>query len=410
MARSVRPSATFRHVPPEGFLRLVCMMTDVSSIGGKLSVSRPVDAAARAVPRGHVDYIDYFRAIAILFVVFGHTYDVAWTHFVSEDLTAERGLLAMVPEFITGATAYFVFISGFLYRQVFFGRVSYGDFLRKKALYVGLPYLVLGIPLALAEIAFGNYGVVLYKQGEFYGSDTFMDMVVLLTTGRMATAYWYIPFIFIVFLASPLFDRFIRMQTGQKLAIVAATTLLAYWVHRPLNNLNQVQSFLYFTNFYLLGMLYCENSAAIQRFTRRRPVVMALTLAMIVIVAVQAIWQFGSGNLERASGDGWLPLGLDLMIAQKHVGILLFCAALGLWGHHLKRLLSVLADYSFGVFFIHPIILAFMIRLPESFSPHVGEPLMDLALYGSFVFLLSLGIAMVGRWMLGRYSRYVIGC
>src|SRR5690606_22145708 len=118
--------------------------------------------------------------------------------------------------------------SGFLYRQVFFGRIAYGDFMRKKALYVGLPYLVLGVPLALLEIAVGNYGVILNKQGEFYGSGVFMDMVVLLTTGRMATAYWYIPFIFIVFLASPLFDRFIRQSNSRKLAILTATIAVAF--------------------------------------------------------------------------------------------------------------------------------------------------------------------------------------
>lgn len=387
------------------------VMTQVPTIeSGRPLAAADGAAPPRAIPRGHVDYIDYFRAIAILFVVFGHTYDVAWTHFANEDLSAERGWLAMVPEFITGATAYFVFISGFLYRQVFFERIGYGDFMRKKALYVGLPYLVLGVPLALLEIAVGNYSVILNKGGEFYSTGVFMDMIVLLTTGRMATAYWYIPFIFLVFLASPLFDRFIRLPNRRKLAIFAATIAVAFWVHRPGNNLNPVQSFLYFTNLYLFGILYCENSAAIQAFTRRRPVVVALALALVLVVAAQAIWQFGSGNLERFAGQGWLPLGLDLVIVQKYVAILLFCAALALWGGHFKRVLRPLADYSFGVYFIHPIILAFMIRLPEGLSPHMGEPLSDLLLYGSFVFVLSLGLAMLGRKIMGRYSRYLIGC
>src|SRR5688500_13738332 len=98
---------------------------------------------ARAKPREHVAYIEYFRAVAILLIGCGHTYAVSWSHFVDENPTTRVAWLNVIPALITGGTAYFVFISGFLYRQVFYGRTSYGEFMRKKALYVGLPYIVL---------------------------------------------------------------------------------------------------------------------------------------------------------------------------------------------------------------------------------------------------------------------------
>ena len=44
-----------------------------------------------------------------------------------------------------------------------------------------------------------------------------------MATGRMVTAYWYMPFIFLVFLASPLFDRFIGFrEPGARIALVGA--------------------------------------------------------------------------------------------------------------------------------------------------------------------------------------------
>ena len=77
--------------------------------------------------------------------------------FRREDPQLRVTWLNIMPALITGGTAYFVFISGFLYRQVFYGRTSYGAFMRKKALYVGLPYLVLATPLALAQIVLSDF-------------------------------------------------------------------------------------------------------------------------------------------------------------------------------------------------------------------------------------------------------------
>ena len=98
-------------------------------------------AKAQSKPREHVAYIEYFRALAILMIVCGHTFAVSWTHFADEDPQTRVTLLNVIPALITSGTAYFVFISGFLYRQVFHGRTAYGEFMRRKALYVGLPYL-----------------------------------------------------------------------------------------------------------------------------------------------------------------------------------------------------------------------------------------------------------------------------
>lgn len=318
--------------------------------------------------------------------------------------------LNIVPAIITGGTAYFVFISGFLYRQVFYGRTGYGDFMRKKALYVGLPYLILGTPLAFAEMYFGDFTVTASKEGVAYASNTFLDYMVLMTTGRMVTAYWYIPFIFLVFLASPFFDWFIRQEARIRIAVFAASVLVALWVVRPLDNLNPVHSFLYFTSFYLFGILFCENRNAIMEFASRRSTIAALAVLLVAIALCQALVLHMVDNLERTSTDGWGPVGFDMMFVQKFVGIVLMCGALARWGHHASRLLSFIADHSFGLFFTHGIVLAVLIRLPERLSPHLGEPMLDLAIYSLFVITWSLLIVLIVKQLTGRYSRYVIGC
>ena len=49
---------------------------------------RPIDvvvapAKVQAKPREHIAYIEYFRALAILMIVCGHTFVLAWTHFAN---------------------------------------------------------------------------------------------------------------------------------------------------------------------------------------------------------------------------------------------------------------------------------------------------------------------------------------
>lgn len=360
--------------------------------------------------REHVAYIEYFRAVAIMLIVVGHTYILAWSHFADEDPQFHGTWLNILPALISGGTAYFVFISGFLYRQVFHGRVSYGDFMSRKALAVGLPYLLLSTPLILAEIGLGSVTVTVVKDGEPLARNLYIDYLVMLGTGRMVTAYWYIPFVFLVFAASPLFDRFIRLLTPQRVAVFALSVGVAMWVVRPVDNMNPVHSLLYFTNFYLFGILFCENRRTIMAFLTRPAVIAVLAAGVLGVAAVQATVVHLSTTLERLPGDGWAPVGFDWMLVQKYLGIPLLCGVLARWGGLLARPLSFVAGHSFGLFFTHGIVIAILNRMPQPLSPHIGEPVVDLALYSMLVLATSMTLVLAVKQIAGRYSRYLIGC
>jgi len=375
-------------------------------------IDQTYPAAAAAPARRSVEkiaYINQFRALAIVLVILGHTYDLAWHHFADEDPQGTGAWTALVPALVTGATAYFVFISGFLYRHIFYGRQSLAGFLRKKFLNVGLPYLLLGSSFALAGLAVGAFEVVLYKEGVAYPQSDFVTYAALMATGRMMTAYWYIPAIFLIFLASPLFDRYARLALRAQLAVLGLAIGVALLLLRPIDNLNPLQSAIYMANFYLFGMLYAQHRSAIVAFTRRIPVLTLLLASLLGIALVQALVFQQADNLERTPTDGWLPHGLDLMLVQKYAGIFLVCAALARWGHHLGRLTDYLASISFGLFFVHGAVLAVLIRLPQPLSPHFGDPLLDLTAYGLLVIALSTGIVEIVRRLAGRHSRSVIG-
>src|SRR5690606_30436087 len=105
----------------------------------------------------------------------------------------------------------------------------------------------------------------------------------------------------------------------------------------------------------------------------------------------------------------WGFIGFDAMLFQKYAGIVFFCGLLTHVAGWLKRPLSFVAEHSFGLFFIHGIVIAALMRLPQSFSPHSGEPVIDLALYSVVVILISLAVVVAAKRLTGSYSRYIIG-
>jgi membrane-bound acyltransferase YfiQ involved in biofilm formation len=361
--------------------------------------------------REQVVYIELFRGLAIILIVLGHCYTLAGGYFDDRNLPPVMSWQYVVPTLIDGGTSYFVFISGFLYRQVFFGRVPYGDFMKKKALYVGLPYLLLASPVALAEIVTGIFYITAVKDGQAYPDSPFIEFVALMATGRMVTAYWYIPFAMLLFAAAPLFDRFILLRfVWQRLAVFGAFLGLALWLHRPASNLDPVHSLLYFTNVYLFGLLFWEHRDRLMPVLVRTPVLLLLACAIVAVAAAQTFLQHSVGNLERGVGDGFWPLGFDYMLAQKYLAIFFLCGLLARWGRMFATPLRFMAGISFGVYFIHGIIIAVLTRLAPVLSlPHSPNAILDLAVYGGVVLLLSVAVTLGVRRVAGKRSRYIIG-
>lgn len=385
-------------------------MSDVASIPGGSAVGLAGGAAARARSRGRIDYIEYFRGVSILLIVAGHAFDLAWTRAGNERTLDSTGVLAVLSALLTGGTFYFVFISGFLYRHVFYERMSYGEFMRKKALQVGVPYLVLGSALAVVQMNISDVHVTIFKHGAELGENRFVDFVVLLATGNMMTAYWYIPFIFVVFLASPLFDRFIRLPFASQVGVLAASLAVAFWVHRPYEALNPIHSFIYFANIYLFGIMFCEYRAKWMPVLTRPAVLLALAAGVLAVAVAEDAILDKVTDLERTARDGWLPVGFDLMILQKYLGILFFCGLLARWGDIFGRALSYLAERSFGLYFAHGVVLTAISHAPASLSPHTGSAVADFVLYALAAIAISIAVVAGAKRVLGRHSRYVIGC
>ena len=334
-----------------------------------------------------------FRALAIIFIVAGHSYSTVGIRF-------DSFLDSFIKNFIAGGTCLFVFISGFLFHHVFFKRFDYQLFLKNKCKNILFPYFFLGfLPIC--------YYIFLKKNafdGAFYFGDGFWNSYVIPTlkyysTGRFFIAYWYVPFIILTFVLSPLHIKFIKITFKYKILIILSLSLLSIFMHRPINNVNVFQSLIYFTPIYLIGI-----SASIHKdliYKKLYKMEGFLLLSVFALVLLQSYLGYEGSYHKHAFAFN----GIDIVFIQK----IILCFFFMVYFHNKEiepsRLTSFIADTSFAVYFMHPFVILFIFKL-------------NLMKFDSwfflFIFAFSLAvlcafIAKLVKKVLNKKSRIFIG-
>ena len=130
-----------------------------------------------------LNYIHIFRAIAIIFIVSGHS-------FLLE--CPNKDLQILLHEMLANGTVLFVFIAGFLF-QYLSDTFEYVPYLKKKFLNVIFPYFL------LSSIGIG-IKFLFPQTNPFHKADNLTQVFMFLTTGAVHNiATWYIPVICLFF-------------------------------------------------------------------------------------------------------------------------------------------------------------------------------------------------------------------
>lgn len=337
-----------------------------------------------------INSIAHFRALAIMLVVLCHTPALG---ALAVDTLTERFVWNM----LSGGTTMFVFISGFLFHHVFVRRFNYSAFVTKKIKRLFVPYVV----LSCVALAFGCSTVAL---DSFSGDFAEARMAAyMLGSGGATMAYWYIPFALTLFAMAPLHVRFTKLSLVSQLVIVGALMGVALLIHRPVGNVGPVQNLLYYTPTYLLGMMCSQHSAiAYPPLTRLRWPLLSASLGLAML---QALLGESGGYLKPMFAFG----GIDLLLLQKVCFCLFLIVFLQRFEGVRSKTVEVLAETSFAIYFLHPIVLEMLIKsgwLPshpadESWSRFV-------VLSGACVAVCSMA-AWSCRRAFGPQSRFVTG-
>nr|WP_324257040.1 acyltransferase [Cellvibrio fontiphilus] len=349
--------------------------------------------ATGAAAKERITEFDSLRGLAIAMIVLGHSI------FLSQPLFP-----ALLENLLRGGTGLFVFISGFFFHHIFYPRFEYSHFIRKKAQALLIPFAIVS-SFALMLRALGWWLDGLDWQ------QNLLNIWYTLRNGYVLYPHWYIPFIFLTFLCSPLHLIYIRLPAWIQVAVLGIFSLIAVFMHRPESNTNFFQSLVYYTPYYLLGILfslYEKNLRALHWW---------LMISGLVVVAVTAslqtyIWPH-LGNYHKAA---FSFAGVDFQFIQILFGciaMLTLCRHIHPW---LQRHLCWLAELSFPIFFIHPLLTIALENMAALDGIKPSFPVSSVAaslwvFVGVFLIQLygSAGIALAIRRVAGAQSRKFIG-
>lgn len=360
----------------------------------KLSVNANANIKMRLVA------FDYFRGIAILFIVAGHSYGPWAINSFGEKMLAN---------IIAGGTSLFVFISGFFFHHVFYDKFLFKKFLDKKTKSVFIQYLILssmGILYYLYLPSPLPYSNSLQITNLSSWTDYAKMVGIYLWTGRIATAYWYIPFILIIFSISPAFIQYIKLGTKYRIIIFFMFLSFSIFIHRPTGNLSPLHSVLYFAPIYMLGIICSLHREIVLDFTKSR----SITIGFIVFLLsfLQALFYTDHGNFHK--DEIFSYQGLDIIIIQKIAMCFFFLSILQRYERKNIPILNLLASGSFAIFFLHPWTLMIFGNVGAqeflgSFLPGMGVFIITVPI----ILISSLLVAYILKLGLKRSSRYVTG-
>jgi len=349
--------------------------------------------------RGSPEWINsfnHFRAIAIIFIVAGHSLGIT-------GMKSDTVLFGTIKNLLTGGTCLFVFISGFLFHFIYYRKFKYAIFLKNKTLSVFMPYLFLGVAPILVHILTKNQwpGGHFLPTGEGVFPEYVIPVLKYYASGAFLTAYWYVPFIMITFVLSPLHVQFIKLNPLLRISIVLFLFAVSLFMHRPVKNIFVIQSVIFFSPVYLLGITCSMYRQNIYDFCKGREFIF---LAAAIGVA---FYQAHLGNTGNYSKEPFAWGGIDLMLIQK----VFLCVFLMVWLNKYERVnnkaIHMLASTSFAIYFLHPHILFVLHRMP--FDLFAAGSWLVFTLFVAALILLCMGLAKATRKIVPRYSRYLIG-
>ena len=317
-----------------------------------------MDQATVKPKREMLNYINVFRGLAILLIVAGHTMQFG---------TKGTWINDTAFEILTGGTALFIFISGFLFQHLS-DKFEYKTYLKKKWTNVILPYLITAIPGIILcftmPIVYGN---------PFEGLNPLAQIGVFLTTGRVHNVpTWYIPMIVIFFLLADLFLILERKKVLYK--FLPILFLITFFVPRIdiepsyLTGMTYgvkylayikyiLNGFVHFASMYIFGMYLSANKSKIDLCYKYRWVlILGMLVATVVDIFLNHNFQINNNTVSK------IFLTLVLFGYLQHYDEPIKNCSL------FNKSIDFIAKYSFSIFFVHwYIIFAFnqLFKVPK---------------------------------------------
>lgn len=358
--------------------------------------------------RPYLQHINYFRGIAIIFIVYWHCLVCG----IANNNQNQTIFAKIIGTLLPGGTTFFVFISGYLFHHIYYQNFQFSTFFIKKLKYVFVPFLIISSTdifyylsrYIIAIISESNKSEIFLAKLKTY---SFIN-TYLYGHGEIPIGLWYIPFIMLVFAISPVFIKFVKIKSSIQLPFICILLIVSTSIHRTEANsiFSIFQNTLYFSPVYLLGMYVSINFNKFYEMLKGQEFYFLATAIIIVFI------QSGVEIIEKYRELSTLILEkFDLMIIQKILLSIFFAIFLMNYKKNKFKILNLFAENSFGIFFIHGICIwifnAILFKLKISFVSNSTSLYFVLS---TFILTISLAITMLIRKVFPNKSKYIIGC
>lgn len=350
----------------------------------------------------YLPYIHNLRGLAILFVVGVHVggYDADWT--------THGGLRRTLQVFFDpsegNGTVLFLFIGGFLFQHLTQKGFVYKKFLEQKFLNIILPYIIISIPLIILRL--NTQFESLSLPADFNDRPVWYQFGYHLITGTHMPPFWFISTIILFYLSAPVLHA-IDNRTFYKyfFPFVLLITLLTY---RPAHNANTFLAYIHFIPVYIAGMWASYNRERILALGSKLTIALAFVYGFLTIMDLNgALTLSREITFEDVLREQALVFNIYMFKA------LTLCFLLLMLFYHMRDvkmpLLEVLGHYSFGVFFVHYLLISISRKGLEMAGYTFDFNLLTYLTFFVFILMLSILSVYLVKRVSGRYSRYLIG-
>ncbi|MDC6366867.1 MULTISPECIES: acyltransferase family protein [Flavobacteriaceae] len=330
----------------------------------------------------------YFRAFAILNIVFIHT----WRFSSKTDYLVDANFVNAVRDMLFhGSTIYFLFISGFLFHYLSH-KFQIRKYYLSKFKNVVVPYVFISVFLIFSE--------------DFTGAKANVDLMDYLyiipeklIRGTASFQFWYIPFILIVFLLSPIF---LAIKEKTFLKVVPWLFLLPILGTRTTVDIT-IGQFVYFLPTYLVGMYTSMNFEYVMQMVKKR-------FWLLTVIAVATSFALLWVDHEKVYLGFTNPRESLVYLQKIAITFIILHLSRNIQENKFPSF-SIVADCSFALYFTHVIFdrhLKKVYYLVDDFFPHVLQVPASIV-YVILLITVNVLFCLAVKKVLGEKSRYFIG-
>ncbi|MBQ3690133.1 MAG: acyltransferase [Bacteroidales bacterium] len=350
---------------------------------------------------------DYFRGIGIFVVVMWHMLMLLGEHeFVMYGYSRFDKLFALT---FNSSTAFFVFMSGFMFFWIYYRRgFQFGAFLKGKFRNLFRPYFLIATIFSVLHIIYGTYTgrIADWHSGVENNLERFLAVT------WTYWSFWYMPFITVVFIMSPVYLRFIKYRLGLQIFLIIFGIFVSSSIGRY--DVNAFHSCAYFSVYYIFGIFCAQHYERIKNFSVKFWIAL-LELYLMAILLASAFCFYNYGAMSFQSSWGVLIKDFTPIFKLPECLLLLWVAEkLANLSEVLKKILPIMGKYSFAIFFLHNFFIAIFEEV--AFWAGMEHPLQNTAwIYpvGFTVTIFVCGICiLLAKFLkdkIGANSRVYIG-